>query len=262
MLRIASLHIYPVKACAGVDLEVMNLDDRGPTGDRRYMIVDPEGRFVTQRESPMMALIQPSLLPTGLRMQAPGRAPLTVQPGEDRRPVRVWASELEAIDAGDPAAQWLSSILDRPVRLVSMAPEVRRAIDPPHEEGPTSVAFADGFPLLVTHTSSLRELNERLERPVTMGRFRANIVVDGGVPWEEDQWSGLRIGATEIRLPKPCERCKVITVDPETGQTSKEPLRTLATYRCVTGAGVIFGQNGIHAGPATIAVGDRVELLV
>ena len=91
MLRIASLHIYPVKACAGVDLEVMNLDERGPTGDRRYMIVDPEGRFVTQRESPAMALIQPSLLPAGLRMEAPGRAPLTVQPGEDRRPVRVWS---------------------------------------------------------------------------------------------------------------------------------------------------------------------------
>ena len=245
MLRVASLHIYPVKACAGVDLPVMELDDRGPIHDRRFMIVDESGRFITQREAPRMALIRPSIRSTGLLLETAGVAPLQVDSGAARRHVQVWSSELEAIDVGDAAAQWLSVLLDRSVRLVSMAPDVRRPIDAPHNEGPISVAFADGFPLLVTHASSLRELNGRLEQPITMDRFRANIVIDGGAPWEEDTWKSLRIGDATIRLPKPCERCTVITVDPTTGESGKEPLKTLATYRRVTGAGVIFGQNGI-----------------
>ena len=261
MLRVASLHIYPVKACSGIDLEVMNLDERGPAGDRRYMIVDELGRFITQREAPHLVRVRPSLLPGGLRLEMAGREPLMVREGHTRRSVQVWRSELDALDAGDEASLWLSSVLDRSVRLVSMASDVRRPIDAPHQNGPTSVAFADGFPLLVTHEASLHELNSRLDTPVTMKRFRANIVLAGGTPWEEDGWSAMRIGSANLTLPKPCERCKVITVDPTTGETSKEPLKTLATYRCVTGAGVIFGQNGIHAGPATIEVGDRVELL-
>lgn len=260
MLRVASLHIYPVKACGAVDVEVMHLDSRGPWGDRRYMIVDDQGRFVTQREEPSLARIQPSLLPQGLHLVPAQGVPLTVSEGERRRRVQVWGSELDALDAGDQAARWLSSYLDRSVRLVSMAPDVRRPIDAPHEGAATSVAFADGFPLLVTHQASLRELNGRLDEPVSMSRFRANIVLDGGVAWEEDRWTTMTLGSAVLTLPKPCERCKVITVDQGTGETSREPLRTLATYRCVTGAGVIFGQNAIHQGPATIRVGDAVEL--
>jgi len=225
------------------------------------MIVDEHGRFVTQREHSLLALVRPSLLPHGLRLEMAGRSTLTVRAGQARRRVQVWRSELEAVDAGNEAADWLSGVLDRSVRLVSMASDVRRPIDAPHEEESTSVAFADGFPLLVTHQASLRELNARLESPVTMDRFRANIVIAGGSAWEEDSWTGLRIGSAELKLPKPCERCKVITVDQSTGVASKEPLKTLSTYRCVTGAGVIFGQNGIHSGPATIEVGDAVELL-
>lgn len=260
MLRVASLHIYPVKACAAVDVEIMHLDNQGPCGDRRYMIVDEHRRFITQREEPSLARVQPSLLPLGLRLETEGRAPLTVSDGATRKRVRVWRSELEALDAGEESAQWLSSYLDRSVRLVSMAPDVRRPIDSPHEGAATSVAFADGFPLLVTHLASLKELNERLDAPVSMNRFRANIVLDGGDAWEEDHWTAMNLGSAALTLPKPCERCKVITVDQRTGETSKEPLKTLATYRCVTGAGVIFGQNAIHEGPATIEVGDRVEL--
>ena len=261
MLRVASLHIYPVKACAGISVEVMDLDSQGPVGDRRFMIVDPDGRFITQREEPALALVRPTWSADGLRLEAPGLTPITVEAGETRRRVQVWRSELEAVDAGDEAADWLSTKLNRLVRLVAMAPDVRRPIDAPHGQGPTSVAFADGFPLLVTHAASLRELNGRLDEPVGMDRFRANIVIEGGAPWEEDGWRGLRIGDAEIALPKPCERCKVVTVDPQTGATSREPLRTLATYRCVTGAGVIFGQNGVHAAPATIEVGDDAEPL-
>jgi len=261
MLRVASLHIYPVKACAAVDLELMNLDNRGPCGDRRYMVVDDQDRFLTQREAPSLALVRPSLLPIGLRLETLGQSPITVCDGLTRRRVQVWRSELEALDCGDEAAQWLSAHLSRSVRLVSMAPDVRRPIDAPHEGAPTSVAFADGFPLLVTHMASLHELNGRLDSPVSMNRFRANIVIDGGDPWDEDAWTALGLGSAELTLPKPCERCKVVSVDQRTGVTSKEPLRTLATYRRVTGAGIIFGQNAIHSGPATIEVGDRVEAL-
>jgi uncharacterized protein YcbX len=261
MLRVASLHIYPVKACAAVDLAIMHLDDQGPCGDRRYMIVDDQGRFLTQRAEPNLALVRPSLLPVGLRLETLGQSPITVSDGVTRRRVQIWGSELEALDCGDEAAQWLSAHLSRSVRLVSMAPDVRRPIDAPHEAEATSVAFADGFPLLVTHVASLHELNGRLHAPVTMKRFRANIVIDGGDPWEEDGWTGMRLGSADLNLAKPCERCKVVTVDPRTGETSKEPLKTLATYRCVTGAGAIFGQNAIHSGPATIEVGDRAELL-
>ena len=154
MLRVASLHIYPVKACAGISVEVMDLDSQGPVGDRRFMIVDPDGRFITQREEPGLALVRPTWSADGLRLEAPGLTPITVEAGETRRRVQVWRSELEAVDAGDEAADWLSTKLNRLVRLVAMAPDVRRPIDAPHGQGPTSVAFADGFPLLVTHAAS------------------------------------------------------------------------------------------------------------
>jgi len=236
----------------------MTLDARGPVGDRRFMIVDPQGRFVTQREAPTLALIRPRLLPGGVSLEAQGRAPLTVMGGERREKVSLWRSELEAIDVGDEAAAWLSSVAQRPLRLVAMAEDVVRPIDAPWDQGPTSVAFADGFPLLVTHQASVDELNERLEVPVTMDRFRPNIVIEGGAPWDEDHWSRLTIGSMVIDLVKPCERCKVINVDPQSGEASKEPLRSMASYRRVFNGSVVFGQNAVHGGPGVIRVGDPV----
>jgi uncharacterized protein YcbX len=257
-MKVASLHVYPIKACGAVEVDLMALDRRGPVGDRRFMIVDEDGRFLTQREEPTLALISPTLVEGGVRLDAPAQETLEVSSDGDRRGVVVWRLELEAIDMGDEVALWLSRHLGRSVRMVRMAPDVIRPVDAPYGNGETSVAFADGFPLLVTHTASLDELNGRLNEPVSMARFRPNLVVTGGEPWAEDGWRNLTVGDVSISLVKPCERCKVVNVAPDTAETSKEPLRTLATYRCVTQAGVIFGQNGIHEGPGTIEVGDEV----
>jgi uncharacterized protein YcbX len=260
MLAVASLHIYPVKSCGSVPVRQMTLDGRGPVDDRRFMIVDDDGRFLTQREEPTLALVSPTLVEGGVLLDAPSLETLEVRADGGRRAVQVWSSELEAIDMGDEVAGWLSNHLSRTVRMVRMAPDVIRPVDAPYGNGETSVAFADGFPLLVTHTASLDELNERLEQPVIMERFRPNLVVTGGEPWAEDGWRTLRVGDLRISLVKPCKRCIVINVATETGETSKEPLRTLATYRCVTQGEVIFGQNAVHEGPGTLEVGDEVRV--
>ncbi len=259
MLHVASLHIYPVKACRGVDLQTMTLDGRGPVGDRRFMVVDEGGRFISQREAPTLAQVSARLTAEGMVLDTATLPAITVTPSERRLPVSVWSSDLEALDAGDEPAEWLSEHLGRPARLVQMAEDVIRPIDPQFAGAETSVAFADGFPLLVTHASSVAELNQRLDVPVTMERFRPNLVLAGGEPWAEDGWRQLTVGAVRIELVKPCERCKVLNVDPRTGEVGGEPLRTLATYRRLTGGLVVFGQNAVHTGPGTIRLGDPVH---
>jgi uncharacterized protein YcbX len=262
---LASLFVYPLKAARGLAVAAWDVDRFGLRLDRSFMVVDAEsGLFVSQREEPRLALLQPSLAHDSLRLEAPGcgalRLPLAAGTGPLRR-VRIWGHEGDALDLGDEAAKWLEGVLGRPLRLVRLAPDHARPVNPERSPLPAVTSFTDGYPLLVVSEASLRELNRRLASPLPMERFRPNLVVAGTEPHAEDGWRRLRIGGLELAIVKPCDRCVVTTVDPATGERrGPEPLATLARYRRAGGQ-VLFGQNAVHLGTGRLAVGTPVEVL-
>jgi len=263
MFSVSSLHVYPIKSCRGLDLKSVRLDALGPLYDRRFMLVDEDGRFLTQRELPRMALIEPRLGPTSLQVGAPGMPMLKVaMPSRDapRIEVQVWRDRGEVADAGGHAAAWFSEFLARPCRLAHMPDDGGRPVDPSYARAPARVGFADGFPLLLLTEASLDDLNGRMPQRLPMNRFRPNLVVSGTEPYAEDTWKRIRVGEVVLDIVKPCSRCTITTVDQVRGLAGKEPLATLATYR-QRDNGVFFGQNCIHQGPGSIRIGDGVEVL-
>ncbi|MFI0713443.1 MOSC domain-containing protein [Streptomyces inhibens] len=266
-----SIHLYPVKSIAGSGPGEAVVEPWGLAGDRRWLLVDAERRQITQRQQPKLALAHAEVLPGGaLGLTAPGMPPLTVEVPEfeETVPVQVWKDEVEAVLAGQAAAEWFRGYLGVECRLVHLdAPEKRRPIDPEYSEPGETVSFADGFPLLLTTTSSLDALNSLIaqgdhadEGPLPMNRFRPNVVVDGTAPWAEDDWHRVRIGEVVFQVAKPSSRCVVTTTDQRTAERGKEPLRTLARHRRF-GDRLVFGQNLIPRGVGTIRIGDPFEIL-
>lgn len=263
-MKIAAIHRYPVKSLGGEALDRARVESRGIAGDRRWMLVDANGRFLTRRELPAMARIAAVPTSTGIRLSAAEAGYCDVPfPAGDRMAdgvdVTVWRDRVRALRADAAASRWLSALLGREAHLVHQPDDSIRPVDPGHARPGDIVSFADGFPLLVTTTESLAALNARLERPVDMARFRPNIVLSGApAPWAEDEWSGLRIGALSLRIAKPCTRCIITTQDPLTGARAdgNEPLETLRALGRRASGGVVFGQNVIPDGDAEIAVGD------
>jgi uncharacterized protein YcbX len=267
MIEVASLHFYPIKSCRGFAVERALVTRRGLEHDRLLMVVDEQGTFVTQRELPRMALIEPHLLPSEdgehLTLRAPQMTPLdlTITQAGPRRRVTVWRSRCQAIDQGDVAADWLSTFLGAGVRLVRIADDFRRTVSPDYAINPDDeTGFADGYPILLIGQASLDDLNRRLATPLPMNRFRPNIVVSGCESFAEDGWRRIRITGIEFALVKPCARCQITTTDQETAVVGKEPLTTLAAFRRVRGK-VMFGQNLIGLGTGRVSVGDTVEVL-
>ena len=263
-LRVEGLYCYPVKSCAGTSLGTATVGPRGIVGDRQWMVVDETGEFVTQREHHRLALVSPRLLDEGLlELSAPGMPLLTVTPAvrQDRVDVSIWSDRCAAIDEGESAAEWLSAFLEMRCRLVRFPEDVTRRVDPEYAGPNDQVGFADGFSFLLTSCASLDDLNQRLAAPLPMNRFRPNIVVSGGNPFQEDRWKRIRIDDIAFAVVKPCARCVTTTVDQQTGEASREPLRTLATFRNVPGRGVMFGQNLIHDQSGVLHVGAEVAVL-
>lgn len=261
MPHVSAIFIYPVKSCRGVSLPRAAVVARGLDGDRRWMVVGADDRFVTQREEPRLALVDVSLDGEALRLAAPGVGSVRVPRRGDqgpRRTVRVWRHQAAAVEHAE-GSDWFSAYLGAPHRLVYMPDDHQRAVNPEKAGRGHIVGFADGYPLLLIGQSSLDDLNARLAQPVEMRRFRPNLVVEGASPFAEDQWRALRIGEVPFRGVKPCDRCVVTTVDPETGVRGTEPLRTLATYR-KRGGKVLFGMNLVHDGLGALAVGDPVAV--
>lgn len=263
--QIAQLWIYPVKSCAGIAVPEAVLTATGLHWDRHWMVVDSDGGFVTQRELPRMALIQPALVEGGVELNAPGMAPLTLlaEANGAVTTVRVWDDTVDALDMGDAAARWFSDCLGgdapsglRSLRLVRFDPEARRVCSPKWTGGREAwTQFADGFGLLVASEASLGELNARLAQighaPVSMSRFRPNIVLTGVEAHDEDRIGPWRIttdqGATVLDNVKPCARCPIPNIDPLTALASPEVSDTLQTYRQDRrlGGAVTFGMNAI-----------------
>lgn len=258
LIFVSSLFTYPVKSCQGLSLREMPCGERGPVGDRHYMIVDDRGRFLSQRDSPRLTLVAPEFQDETLVLHAPGMRPLPLdEPGSNRKSVRVWSFEGEALDMGDACAEWFRAVLERDCRLVRFADDVHRRVGT--DAASAEVGFADGYPFLVVSLESLSELNRRLQVPLPMNRFRPNVVLRGCQPFQEDEWDVVSFPELSMQLMGPSPRCKMTTLDPETLEYGKEPLRTLAKFRKQQG-GVMFGQNAIHLHSGCIRVGDPVTV--
>ena len=266
MLTVSHLYIYPIKSLGGISLEKATLTDRGFQHDRRWMLVDAENRFLTQRELPKMALLQVQLNADTLSIHhrhtgdsihipfTPTGAPCTVT---------VWDDTCEAQYVDKIADEWFSRMLSLPCRLVYMPESSQRKVDPNYAQGDEITSFSDGYPLLLVGQASLDDLNSRLSHPLPMERFRPNIVFTGGTPFQEDEMAAFNIAGITFYGVKPCARCVIPTIDLNTGEKGKEPLKTLSKYRQRDNK-IFFGQNLLldpAAKAGSISVGDAITLL-
>lgn len=262
---LTALHLFPLKSCAPLSPMEAEVEARGLAGDRRWMVVDENGRFLTARKLPRMVLLRAQVSVDGLHIEAPDMPALIVRAQADvsaRREVEVWGSLVSARMAEPEADAWISTYLGMPAAFVHMDESALRPVNPDYSQPGDLVSFADGYPLLLISQAALDALNAKLVTPVPMLRFRPNLVVDGVAAHAEDGWKRVRIGGIEFDVAKPCIRCVFTTLEFERGEFSAdgEPLRTLLTYRR-TPKGVSFGQNLIPRGTGTLRVGDAVEVL-
>lgn len=246
-MRLSEIWIYPVKSLGGIRLTEANVEERGLQYDRRWLIIDENNVFITQRVFGQMALIDVALESSGLKIflrnNPENNVIVSYEPGSGEKvSVTIWDDIVNAVTVSDEADAWLSVQLDKRVRLVMMPESTERKADPKYASNGENVSFADGFPFLVISQASLDELNSRLEEPISMVRFRPNFVIAETIPFEEDQWKRIRVGELDFEIVKPCGRCVLTTVDPATGEKGAEPLKTLASYRRVNNK-VLFGQN-------------------
>lgn len=264
-LSVASLHIYPIKSLGGFSVREARTTDRGFEHDRRWMLIDANGRFISQREEAAMACLHCSPTEHGFRVtdvrdNDTVDLPWGLDAGATQR-AAIWSDDVEVLAAPVEVSAWLVDKLGITCALVYMPDRTRRPVDPTWAVGITSLS--DGFPYLILSQASLDDLNTRTPEPVSMDRFRPNIVIAGGTPFQEDDWKEIRIGETRFSLVKPCARCAITTTDQRTGKRSKEPLRALASYRSrTTPAGALkvdFGMNAMAAGGFLVRTGDPVR---
>jgi uncharacterized protein YcbX len=262
-VSLSGLYVYPIKSCAGISLESAELCATGLRHDRRWMLVDGNGEFMSQRAHRKMALISTRLSEEHLITAAPGMPDLQIPLRQENRnliDVTVWGDENLGDLVGEEVDRWFSEFLRFPCRLVRKPDDDPRLVDSLYAKSGDQVGFADGFAFLLMSEASLEDLNARLDDPLPMNRFRPNFVVRGCLPYAEDGWDRLRIGGVSFRVAEACPRCAITTTDQATGERGKEPLRTLATYRKSDGE-VFFGRNLIHDALGTVRVGDAVETI-
>lgn len=266
-MKLNAINYFPIKSGAAVSVTQAEVEQRGLKDDRRWMIVDDTGRFLTGRQLPALVLIRALPDEQGLLLAAPGMAAHRVKkPGPDalRIVVKVWDDDVDVVSADSDTNEWLNRYLARSVRLVYMdtASERNVEIDGTHGKVAKPVSFADGYPLLLISEASLAGLNEKLAIPVSMLHFRPNLVVSARLAHAEDNWQRIRIGAVEFDLIKACTRCVFTTVDPSTGEKDAggEPLRTLKGYRRGE-VGIIFGMNLVARNEGMLKLGDPLVVL-
>lgn len=266
-MTLESLSIFPVKSCGAIELLESEVEARGLQHDRRWMIVDETGRYLTQREVPQLATIRPQLTPNELILKC-GNAQLDIpihpHEGEAMR-VQIWRDEVNAVRVGELADEWLRDILGLDAHLVWMPDDAHRLVDARFAQNSEITSFSDGFPFLILTSASVDDLNDRIlengGEAVGADRFRSNFLVAGATAYEEDEWTNFRIGECEFEIVKPCSRCVIPTLDQTSGEkTGLEPLRTLATYRKRDGK-IYLAQNALPRKLGRVKVGDEVEVL-
>jgi uncharacterized protein len=266
MITIESLTIYPVKSMKGVSLESSDVDLIGLKGDRRWLVVDGDGKFQTIREHIDLAQIGAEYHPNGLLLKHPKHGTCMV-PTPDKSAasctVKVWRTEAKALPTSSEASAFLSGIFGRPLALLYLDDVLSRNVNPKFSTPNDHVSFADGYPILLTSDASRVDLEQRVGIDLNIKRFRANIVITGAEAWAEVNWKFIEIGAVRFRIARPCGRCIVTTLDPDTGAQNEnnEPLATLSKFHRAADGEIIFGQNLIPDGTGHIAVGDEVTVL-
>lgn len=265
-IELSAIFIYPVKALRGVRMDVAELDGGRLAGDREWVLVDAEGRFMHQRDHPHMARIEARPTATGIVVRASGRAALEIRRPDFAasapdavRPLGLWRRFAPVIHVSSETDAWFSEALGMQCHLMAFVPGASGWNVPWYE---TSSSLQDATPFHLTAEESLADLNRRMKEPIPMSRFRPNLVVRGAAPYAEDGWRSIVIGETTMRWVKPCTRCATTTTDQETGERmGKEPLATLASYRRL-GDHVVFGQYLVaDSWGASFRVGDAVEVL-
>ncbi|MGB6604642.1 MAG: MOSC N-terminal beta barrel domain-containing protein [Steroidobacteraceae bacterium] len=261
-VKVVDLFVYPVKSTRGLARSRVTVAPTGFEWDRQWMVVDLEGRFLTQRSHPQMARIVPKVTAQALVLEAPGLPALRVGLGSgteasgERITVRIWKDSCTAVDQGGEADVWLSRAIGQPVRLVRVAPDMGRVANPAFAGSTAApINFPDGYPVLVCNVASLDELNRRLPKAIPMERFRPGIVIEGVPAWAEDRIDTLAVGRLTLRLVKPCTRCAIPSLDHRTGERSTDPTPVLKELRySKVLRGVMFGEN------ATIVSGVGAEV--
>ena len=263
MLAVSELYIYPVKSLGGFSVPAATITDRGFEYDRRWMLVDENNRFLTQREIPLMALLQAQLADNVLRVyhKIAGHAiniPLIPQTGKTAS-VQIWDDTCTVQLVSTQADHWFSDILSIRCRLVYMPSATKRMVNENYALQNEITSLSDGYPFLIIGQASLDELNSRLAEPLPIDRFRPNIVFIGGEAFEEDLMEHFTINGIDFYAVKPCARCMITTINQDSAAQSKEPLRTLARYHSHDHK-VYFGQNLLHKGDGVVKVGDVITI--
>ena len=264
-LVLQEIYLYPIKSLGGIAVQEAQVEERGFKYDRRWMLVDQSGEFLTQRQHPQLALLQVALSESQLEVFSKGDPSQRIAFDLDLASnqellVSIWGDQVLARVVSAEVSRWFSDFLQMDLDLVVMPESSHRKMDPRYAVQGESVSFADGMPYVMIGQASLDELNQRLEVPISMDRFRPNLVFSGGEAYAEDQFKQLQIGEVEFQVVKPCARCVLITVNQQTGEKGKEPLATLATYRTVNNK-VYFGQNAVALAPGIVRVGDPIQQL-
>lgn len=261
MIKVTELYVYPLKSAAANRVEKAKIDEFGLQNDRRWMLVDSQGGFLSQRQLPQMCLISVSVDENGLRIKLPGESAFIATVDRQlKTKVQVWGDYCQAYDCGDEAANLISGFLATSCRLVYFPDDEIRQVDLDYAKSGDKTGFSDGFPLLLIAQESLDDLNSRLQQPVSMTRFRPNIVVSGVDAFAEDNWKIIEIGGITMRVVKPCSRCSIPSVNPLTGKRTVEPVKTLRSYRMRDGK-VYFGQNLIADKTGMLETGMDVKII-
>ncbi len=259
---LSEINIYPVKSLAGIQVNSWEVNQKGLLYDRHWMIIDRNNRFLSQRQLPRMCLIQTTLGKTRLTLSTSSEDRISIplaSDSEQRIETTIWKDQCTAQHVSKEVDQWLSDFLHYDCRLVCQTEQHRR-VDPNYAAPEDQVSFTDGFPFLIISESSLAALNQQLPHKIPMSSFRPNLVIAGCDSYAEDYWRKISIGEINFRLPKPCSRCLITTIDTQTAQTSKEPLKTLNKLR-KWNREVFFGQNALHDKTGKLAIGDPVTIL-
>lgn len=260
---LSGIYVYPVKSAGGIALQKAEIGPRGLKYDRRWMVVDKNLEFISQRKYPRLARVKVALREDSLILSAPKFPQLQVPFLLEKISVmniRIWNDVCMAYSCGKEPAGWFTSLLETQCRLVYMPDVSNRPVDKVFSSLEKQLSFADSFPFLIISEASLQDLNNRLPAALPMDRFRPNLVVAGCPPYDEDSWKIIEIGSLRLHIVKPCSRCVITTINQNTGEGGKEPLRTLATYRR-KGEKVFFGQNAVHENETKIEVKDRILII-
>ena len=261
-LSLSEIWIYPVKSLGGIRLSSAKVMEKGLKYDRRFMLMDEGGSFMTQRVFPKMALFKLSFSDEYLTVHHRNDTitfPVVPEVGKDSKPVQIWNDLVMANEVDPKYSTWFSERLDVKCKLVFFPEENPRRVDPEYKVNDENVSFADAYPLLIIGQASLDDLNTRLAEPLPMNRFRPNLVFTGGEPYEEETWRNFTVGSNRFVGVKPCARCVLTTVNQDTGEKGIEPLKTLATYRSRNNK-IYFGQNLVALDAGEIHVGDSIAL--